>query len=66
MAFKVNYGLQRAERTRAKEAKKEERKRSREALAAAKSSGEAVPPAGEDAENETESPNPAHLRPTGS
>ena len=44
MAFKVNYGLQRAERTRAKEAKKEERKRSREALAAAKSTGEATLP----------------------
>ncbi len=53
MAFKVNYGLQRAERTRAKEAKKEERKRSREALAAAAKPGEEPAPAVEtDADDE--------------
>ncbi len=57
MAFKVNYGLQRAERTRAKEAKKEERKRSREALAAAAvKSGEAPPAVEEDAEDEATPP----------
>ena len=55
MAFKVNYGLQRAERTRAKEAKKEERKRSREALAAAAKTGEA-PPLAEDAAEEEATP----------
>ncbi len=58
MAFKVNYGLQKAERTRAKEAKKEERKRSREALAAAKSSGENDVPA-EPADEEAEATPPA-------
>ncbi len=31
MAYKVNYGLQRAERDRAKQAKKEEKLREREA-----------------------------------
>lgn len=35
MAFKVNYGLQKAERTRAKQAKKESKLREREAQAAA-------------------------------
>lgn len=34
MAFKVNYGLQKAERTRAKQAKKESKLREREAQAA--------------------------------
>ncbi len=42
MAFKVNYGLQRAERARAKEAKKEERARSKQAAKAAGESGETV------------------------
>ena len=40
MAFKVNYGLQKAERTRAKQAKKESKLREREAQAA---SGGAAP-----------------------
>ena len=40
MAFKVNYGLQRAERARAKEAKKEERLRSKQAAKAAGEGGE--------------------------
>lgn len=42
MAFKVNYGLQRAERNRAKEAKKEERQRAKQAAKAAGESGEVV------------------------
>ena len=51
MAFKVNYGLQKAERTRAKQAKKESKLREREAQAAAGNSPAATDePAVEQAE----------------
>ncbi len=44
MAYKVNYGLQRAERDRAKQAKKEEKLREREAARLkAIAAGEAPP-----------------------
>ena len=43
MAFKVNYGLQKAERTRAKQAKKESKLREREAQAASGGSASEEP-----------------------
>ncbi|MGI3778066.1 MAG: hypothetical protein ACRYGC_12310 [Janthinobacterium lividum] len=52
MAFKVNYGLQKAERTRAKQAKKESKLREREAAAASGGSSASEEPAAEgDAEH---------------
>ncbi|MGI4977278.1 MAG: hypothetical protein ACRYG6_10080 [Janthinobacterium lividum] len=47
MAFKVNYGLQKAERTRAKQAKKESKLREREAQAASGGSSASEEPAAE-------------------
>ena len=55
MAFKVNYGLQKAERTRAKQAKKESKLREREAQAAAGG----APPATEEPEAGSEQAEPA-------
>ena len=49
MAFKVNYGLQKAERTRAKQAKKESKLREREAAAASGGSSAGEEPAAEGA-----------------
>jgi hypothetical protein len=45
MAFKVNYGFQKAERDRAKKAKKEAKQREREAAAAPAQPGETPPDA---------------------
>ncbi len=51
MAFKVNYGLERAERNRAKQAKKEAKLRDRKAAAAR---GEAPPAEDDDPEESAE------------
>ena len=48
MAFKVNYGLQKAERARAKQTKKENKLREREANAAASAASVSEPVADED------------------
>jgi hypothetical protein len=43
MAFKVNYGLERAERNRAKQAKKDAKAEAKKAAAAAEAKGDEVP-----------------------
>ncbi len=57
MAYKVNYGLQRAERDRAKQAKKEEKLREREAQAIARAraieAGETPPEPAQDASQDS-------------
>ena len=47
MAFKVNYGLERAERNRAKQAKKEAKALARKTAGQAEPAGEDEPPAAE-------------------